>query len=96
MEYWNPVGGELFMHSHIYESDSGAEWRGWNKALLSHNLDLTERLISIDRPEGTDREALRVAVLDWVSHHFTNHETPGEESEYRVIEGDESSRLTSA
>lgn len=55
-EYWNPVGGELFLQSHFFESEDGAENRGWDDILSESTLALARQILKLREAGATSHE----------------------------------------
>jgi len=68
-EYWNPVGGELFLHSHFFESEDGAENRGWEDILSEPALALARQILRL-RESGAEPEEINALVAEQVERMF--------------------------
>jgi hypothetical protein len=63
-EYWNPVGGELFVHSHFYEP-SGDEQPMWGDPPSNYAIEIVGLLGDLEGAESTDkRNQAQEAILE--------------------------------
>src|SRR5688572_29585158 len=87
-EFWDPSGGELFVHSHFYEP-TGDEQPMWGDAPSPEAIEIVARLANLDhaRAVGEAEQAVE-AVLEGLKSITRSGDIGSDESTRIVVQAD--------